>query len=428
MKNILSKISIILFFFLFLHIPTLKADIVRPSTRVVDGAIIRSQPSTNSARAGILKPGEKLPYLGFVPGWNIVRLNNGASAYISKSWSIVVPESTSGDYTIHTVDVGTGLAIIVQGVDFTLVYDGGSLDDTGRGSDNRLLAYLKAMNPSLTKIDHLILSHPQQDHVELLPDLFDEYEVSHVWDAGSRNPICGYRSFIKKVKEETGVSYHTALSNFGKAQVSFPAQTCYGDNLSSETFSVESGSRINDQPVILGAGASMTFLYADFSDHNDPHENSIVVRLDLGQKRLLLVGDAGAGKRSDPQSDPTPNSTEGILLNCCAGELKADVLVVGNHGSLSASRSAFLDAVGADTFIISSGPTRYDSVVLPDDEIITELTSRGNVYRTDDDIACGTNAGKIGTDNDNKPGGCSNIRTTISKDGTIKTSYWMGTD
>lgn len=428
MKNILFKISTVLFILLFLYIPIVNADIVRPSSRVVDGAIIRSQPSTNSTRAGLIKPGEKLPYLGSVPGWNIVRMNNGASGYISKAWSIVVPESTSGDYTIHTVDVGTGLAIIVQGIDFTLVYDGGSIDDTGRGSDNRLIAYLRAMNPSLTKIDHLILSHPQQDHVELLPDLINEYEISHVWDTGKYNPICGYRAFIKKVRGETGVSYHTVLSNFGNIQVSFPAQTYYGDSLSSETFKIESGSRINDEPVILGAGASMTFLHADVSDHNDSHENSIVVRLDLGQKRLLLVGDAGAGKRSDPQNDPSPNSTEGILLNCCAGELKADVLVVGNHGSLSASRSAFLDAVGADTFIISSGPTKYDSVVLPDDEIITELTSRGNVYRTDDDIACGTKVGKIGTDNDNKPGGCSNIRTTISNDGTIKTSYWLEPD
>ena len=181
-------------------------------------------------------------------------------------------------------------------------------------------------------------------------------------------------------------------------------------------------------PVILGIGASMTFLYADASDRGDLDENSIVVRIDLGRRSLLLVGDAGAGERSAPQNYPSPNSPEAILLNCCASQLHADILVAGNHGSLSASRTAFLDAVGADTYIISSGPTKYDSVILPDDEIITELTLHGEVYRTDDDIDCGSNTAKIGPDNDNKPGGCNNIRTTISTDGTIKTEYWSHAD
>jgi beta-lactamase superfamily II metal-dependent hydrolase len=50
-----------------------------------------------------------------------------------------------------------------------------------------MLAYLKAVAPTLTTIDHLILSHPHQDHVELLADLFAAYDVRQVWDSGRIN-------------------------------------------------------------------------------------------------------------------------------------------------------------------------------------------------------------------------------------------------
>ena len=57
--------------------------------------------------------------------------------------------------------------------------------------------------------------------------------------------------------------------------------------------------------------------------------------------------------------------------------------MVGHHGSETSSRQAFLNAVGASTFIVSSGPTKYGSVTLPDAVVISELESRGQVFRTD---------------------------------------------
>jgi competence protein ComEC len=63
--------------------------------------------------------------------------------------------------------------------------------------------------------------------------------------------------------------------------------------------------------------------------------------------------------------------------------------VVGHHGSKTSSRQAFLNAVGASTFIVSAGPTKYGTVVLPDQEVIDELTPRGQVFRTDVNDAAG---------------------------------------
>ncbi len=190
-----------------------------------------------------------------------------------------------------------------------------------------------------------------------------------------------------------------------------------------EVIDLVHNSRIDSNPVPLGQGASMMFLHAA-SHHSSMNENSIVVRLDLGDTRILLTGDAEAGGRSAPSNAPATNSIEGTLIDCCAGDLAADVLVVGHHGSMTSSRTAFLDAIGADTYVVSSGPMQYGSVVLPDDVVITELESRGMVFRTDlDDTACATDTDKVGPDDDDEAGGCDNVRITITGGATVAAQY-----
>ena len=169
----------------------------------------------------------------------------------------------------------------------------------------------------------------------------------------------------------------------------------------------------------------MTILHADGSPHPSPNDNSLVVRLNLGNTRVLLMGDAEAGGREDTSEVPTADSVEGQLLACCTADLSARVMVVGHHGSKTSSRRALLDAVGASVFIVSSGPTKYGSVTLPDSEVITELASRGQVFRTDtDDQACAQNTAKIGSDNDDRAGGCDNIRVVISDSSPLQVSVW----
>jgi competence protein ComEC len=166
------------------------------------------------------------------------------------------------------------------------------------------------------------------------------------------------------------------------------------------------------------------FLYADGSDHSSFNENSLVVRLDLGSHRVFFMGDAEAGGRNLPSTKPKPSSIEGELLACCAADLKADVLVVGHHGSKTSSRTGFLDAVGAHLFLVSAGPTKYATVVLPDDEVISELEDRGQVFRTDlDDGACADSSEKVGPKADGKPGGCDNILVTIPAKGLVAAKY-----
>ncbi len=424
------------------------ADDVVPSDRVVSGVHVRRQPASSSTSIDILEPGERLTLIEPAGRWYKVKLPDGRVGYVSRAWTMVettpepeplsptvdgpppTPSTESGStFTVHAIDVGTGLAILVEGADFTLLYDGGSNDDLARGDANRLLAYLRHIRPDLTQIDHLVLSHPHRDHVELLPDLFDSYAVRHVWDSGAVNPICGYRAFLRKIADEPDVSYHDASGLQAPLRARFERKSCYGESWGPETIEIDRADGISPAPVPLGAEASMVILHADAGDHGDFNENTVVARLALGSVSVLLAGDAEGGGRQKPQDPPEAGSVEQKLIECCAAALTSNILIVGHHGSKTSSRAAFLDEVRATMYVVSSGPKRYGSVTLPDNDVIEELERRGAVWRTNvSDSACATFDRKIGPDADGRAGGCDNVRIEISADGHFSATYFRPAD
>jgi competence protein ComEC len=407
----------ILFALTLLGPGSLFAQTVVPTERVTRGVLVREAPRTGAPVVGALKPGESAPLVATQPGWYQIRRPDGGLGYVSKTWTDVTAVSAAATgaaaptYRIHVVDVGTGLAMFVEGPDFALVYDAGSNDDKGLGPRNRMLAYLKATHPQLTTIDHLILSHPHQDHVLLLADLIGAYKVGNVYDSGRVNAICGYRAFLEAIAAQPTIAYHDAIGGPGTRSVAFP-KGCHGKLKASVV--VKQSQPIPTAPIALGQGAQLTFLYRDATPYEDPNGNSLVARLDLGPVRVLLMGDAEAGERRLPSAAPDEDSIEAQLLACCRAALKANVLVVGHHGSKTSSRDAFLDAVAASTFVISGGPFAYSGTVLPDSEVVADLSQRGALWRTDvDDAACEVNPAKVGRDADGAPGGCDNIVITV---------------
>jgi len=335
-----------------------------------------------------------------------------------------VPEA--GTYRVHVIDVGTGLSVFVEGSDFALLFDAGSNDDFARGAGNRVIAYLKAVRPDLTRLDHLILSHPHKDHSELMPDVLAAYQVANLWDSGSLNPICSYRMLLTAAKDKTGLTYHDAIAGTGDHRAVFKTQTCYGKSVPGGTVEVHRGTQIVPKlEVPLGAGATMTFLHAYGAETTDFNNASVVVRLALGTRHILLPGDAQGGGRQVPTKPVANGSVENQVLDCCAALMASDVLVAGHHGSKTSSRTAFLEGIGAKTYVISAGPTKYGSVILPDDEVRDELLRRGTLWRTDgNDKACKTSTTKIGNRNDGKAGGCENVVILIGADGTMSAGYF----
>ena len=407
------------------------ADDVAPSARVSSAVLVRAGPSTDTAILARLRPGDSATLAGEVSGWYLIVLPDGRRGYVSKAWTVIRAEEgaeplAAGRHKVHIIDVGTGLAVFVEGPGFALLYDAGSQDDLHDGDENRVVAYIRAARPDLARIDHLILSHPHKDHLQLMPAVFSTFQIGHIWESGRVNKTDGYCHFLKAAMAEPGARYHDAIDSNSVRNVAFTGSGCSG------TVTVRQAEMMSPAPIALGSGASMHFLYRDAHPYADPNGNSVVVRLDLGGKRILLAGDAEGGERELPATPPGPRSIEARLIDCCTADLKSDVLVVGHHGSLTSSRSAFLDAVGASIYAISSGPYPYHRVRLPDAEIVSELERRGQVFRTDredgfriddDARACEMRERKVGPDADEMPGGCDNILIEIESDRPIRAGY-----
>ena len=157
----------------------------------------------------------------------------------------------------------------------------------------------------------------------------------------------------------------------------------------------------------------MTLLHADAKSGEDPNQNSIVVAIELGDRRLLLTGDAESGPREDP-SAPL-GDVEEHLASHFADDIRADILQVGHHGSETSSRLGFLRAVHPTLALVSAGPKQYGRVVLPDAAVIDALRSVGaTVLRTDEHDGDCPDPGRIGPPDG--PGGCDSYVISITSE------------
>lgn len=321
-----------------------------------------------------------------------------------------------GSWRIHLLDVGTGLAVLVQGADFTLLYDAGSSDPDERPL--RVVAYLAAAlgrsgdglcsedgaaSPTRRSLDHVVLSHPHQDHASALELVLHCFDVRNLWDAGRIVDTVFYRELMFALAASPATAYHTAaIPPADRTRRVKDAAIVLPPALAWSTFA--EGDR-----VALGAGAGLEILHAEAKAHRDVNRNSIVLAVALGGARLLLTGDAGSGPRADPSAPA--GEIEAHLLDRAAA-LRADILQVGHHGSLTASRTVFLAAVAPALALVSAGPRRFGPVRLPDEAVLAALAAAGAVVlRTDlHDDGC-PDAGRIG--GDRGPGGCDGWLITI---------------
>lgn len=312
-----------------------------------------------------------------------------------------------GTYQIHMIDVGTGLAILVRGADFALLYDAGTNDREERPM--RVAAYLAAaLGPSgddlcvprgqpaptaRRRIDHVVLSHPHLDHASALDLVLHCYDVTHFWDSGRVAQTVFYRELVARIASSP-LTYHTAAS--------VPAGNAV--TVKELTVTIPKWERFSEgDTVALGERSRFTILHAEPKEHSDANRNSVVVRVELGRTSLLLVGDAESGERKDPSAPP--GDVEQHLLDHHRQAIRADVLQVGHHGSKTSSRRAFLDAVKPHLALVSTGPKQYGGTTLPDPEVLQALETVGaRLLRTDErDRACPI-SGRIG--GDSGPGGC----------------------
>jgi competence protein ComEC len=254
----------------------------------------------------------------------------------------------------------------------------------------------------------------------LLHDVLRCYEVGEVYDVGVLNDKRFYRGFLEAVAEEPDVTYWTVVDPPSPKTIDIYGAEINFTDVTWNTFA-------EGHVIELGAGAKLIVLAANGDHHpNDFNENSLVVRLELGDHSALLMGDAEAGDRVSPDEDPPPTAkkddahqheehTEGYLMRYHAAEIDVDILQVGHHGSMTSSRPDFIAAVSPTWSLIGAGPRRYTGHRLPDatvQRMLEDLAKEagGFVLNTDfDDRRCPV-ANRVGRDHrpDEGNGGCSN--------------------
>ncbi len=326
-----------------------------------------------------------------------------------------VPKTPApGTYQIHMIDVGTGLAILIRGADFTLLYDAGTNDKEERPL--RVAAYLAAaLGPSgddscvdggpapkgRVAIDHVVLSHPHLDHASALDLVVHCYDIKQFWDSGAINSTVFYRELMSGLSRSKGTRYHTAADVPGDRTVT----------VKGLSVTMPDWSRFSEGDTIqLGEGAKFTILHAEGKKKGDFNENSVVIAVELGGTRVLLVGDAESGPRKAP-SEPV-GDVEEFLIDHHAKAIAADILQVGHHGSKTSSRRKFLEAVKPTLALVSTGPKMYGKVTLPDQEVLDALTAVGaKILRTDERDADCPVKNRIG--GDRGPGGCDSWVITV---------------
>ena len=108
---------------------------------------------------------------------------------------ILLPQNTKavwaadGSMTVHFLDVGQGLSVLVESEGQTLLYDGGP-----RSASSFVVSYLQERQ--ISEIDYLISSHYDEDHVSGLIGCLNAFDVANVIGADYVHDSSLYDSFM----------------------------------------------------------------------------------------------------------------------------------------------------------------------------------------------------------------------------------------
>lgn len=200
------------------------------------------------------------------------------------------PRVQNKEVELNVLDVGQGLAIVIRTAKHTLIYDTGA--KFYRGGDMAQLAiipFLKRIGTS--KLDKIIISHPDLDHRGGLESLEAEYKPDQL--------IVNDVNF-----------YHR-------------------------------GFNCHNYPPWEWDGVSFEFLGIQtvFKSKNN---NSCILKIQNKAGKVLLTGDI-------------EKLAEHYLVSEYKEKLKSNILVVAHHGSKTSSSAAFIKQVAPEFALISAG-------------------------------------------------------------------------
>ena len=248
----------------------------------------------------------------------LIRVWVGPSVCGKATFAVAASEDSSS-IKVHFIDVGQGDSILIDTPNKDVLIDGGP---TSAGFE--VLDYLDSLK--ITRIHLMIATHAHEDHVGGLFSVLDS---------------------IMNV-DEILINNQTYTSN---------TYTDFMNLVQSHTVTVAE----RGHSFLLTETANLTIFNPvqslEFTSAND---NSVVVKLQVGNTSFLFTGDAEADAEQSMLND-------GL-------DFQSDVLKVGHHGSRSSTTQPFLDKVTPLYAILSAG--EENSYGHPHEETIQKLLAK----------------------------------------------------
>lgn len=234
-----------------------------------------------------------------------------------------------GSMVVTVLDVGQGQSVLIRtGEQLTIVDCGGF---GGRNAGDITADYLQAR--SVNKVDRIILSHYDEDHINGVPQLMRRIEVGSILlpDAEKENSMC---CEILNMARDKNVHLEFILEDI-----------CVASDKQSDIT-----------------------VYAPVDDFTASNEKSLTVVATMGESDVLLTGDMGS-------------STEELLLDY-VDLPDAELMVAGHHGSNGANSLTLLEEVMPEIIVVSVGRDNRNGH--PGAETMERFAEVGaQVYRTD---------------------------------------------
>jgi len=243
-------------------------------------------------------------------------------------WLAVWWEAPSKYLTVSFLNVGQGDAILITAPNRNQVLiDGGPNQSVVRELGQAMPFYDHS-------IDLVMASHPDQDHIGGLPEVFERFEVSGFIEPAFKAETIIYKNLQQKVTDEKATH-----------------------------LIAQKGTKIILGPgVILEVLLARPWMLGPRGGKPDTNASSIVVRLSYASTTFLFTGDL-------------PMKYENQLAYAEPFKVKADVLKVSHHGAKTSSSYYFLKMVKPEYAVISVGENnRYGH---PNPETLNWLASVG---------------------------------------------------
>lgn len=247
-------------------------------------------------------------------------------------WHAVLTPRT---LAVSVLNIGQGDSILVRGPTGVLMLVDG-------GPDASVLRELGAVLPfGMRRIDAVVETHPDKDHISGLLDVFARYDVANFLEPAIHDRTNAAAALAAAASAEPNVRHIVARR----------------------------GMRLN-----LGGGAYADILHPDRDVSTaETNAGSVTMRVVYGKTSFMLTGDL-----------PIPVEEWLVRLDANDGELPTTVLKAGHHGSKFSTGDDWLSALRPETVAISVGA--HNTYGHPTVEMLSRVAREGaTVYRTDRD-------------------------------------------